>query len=104
VEKLMENEINSETTKRLNTWLPVEVFEAITEYAKSNCNAMGKWDYGMAFRILLMKAQYADTIFEMNKRIDDIENKLQSQPVKEENKDVYTQKTWGDITKHGDKG
>lgn len=95
----MEEQINSECTKRLNTWLPLDIFNAITEFAKQNSTALGKWDYSTAFRILLMKAQYADMIFDMNKRIDEIENKVnnsQSQKTEQVYNDFYTVKTFGD--------
>lgn len=94
-------QMESETTKRLNTWLPVDVFEALTSFAKINAGtAMDKWDYGVAFRILLMKAQYADMVFELEQRVNKLENnKSQSQQENTETKEFVKVKTWGDTTK-----
>lgn len=97
----MEEQINSEVTKRLNTFLPIDVFRGLTEFCKANAlTGLGKFDYGVGLRILLMKAQYADMIFDIDKRLEQVENKQsQSTEVKQVYKDTYTVKTFADRTK-----
>lgn len=86
--------MDSQVSKRLNTWLPVRVFNELTEFAKANAGtAMEKWDYGVAIRILLMKSTYADLIFEMNKKIDEIESKINNQSKTEVPEGFYEVKT-----------
>jgi len=71
--------MESDTTKRLSTWLPVDVFMAFTEFCKANAmTGLQKFDYGVGLRILLMKSQYADMMYDLDKRITNVEDSLYS--------------------------
>lgn len=90
----MEDKIDSQTVKRLNTWLPLGVFNELTRFAKTNAGtALEKFDYGVAIRILLMKSTYADLIYGLNKRMDEIEGKINNQGKTEVPEGFYEVKT-----------
>jgi hypothetical protein len=101
------NQMENEISKRMNTWLDVRVFNELTEFCKSNPSGLGKWDYSNGIRILLMKSQYADTIFEMNKRIDELEAQLKDRLSQSETKDTNNSgmlnvKTFGKLNLDGE--
>jgi hypothetical protein len=78
----MEEIQNSELKKRLSTWLDIDVYEELTQFAKENAGtSMDKWDYGVAFRILLMKSKYADMIYELERRIRELENNQETKEI-----------------------
>jgi len=96
---LMENR----PVKRLNTWLPIGVFEELTNVAKQvSGTAMGKWDYGVTINIILAKARYFDMLYNvlepMNKRIEELESKLEpkEKPVNPIPQGFYEAKTLAD--------
>lgn len=85
----MENTI----VKKLNTWLPLDVFEALTEFAKQNAGtALSKYDYGVAIRILLLKSMYADHLFELDERVSRLETKTQENQIPLGYKEIKTLK------------
>jgi ribonuclease HI len=46
---------------------------------------MGKWDYGVTIRMLLMKSRYLDMMYKLNQeleiRIEELENKLDNKKI-----------------------
>lgn len=89
--------------KELRTYLTIDVYEALTLFAKGNTGtAFGKFDYNSALRILLMKSQYADAltevVYNLDKRMCDLENKMN------EEKEVKTQipKGYREVSTLGD--
>jgi hypothetical protein len=102
----MENKMNriegfnedSPASYRLNTMLPFDVFTEFIRFCKANTmTGMGKFDFGVGLRILLMKSKYADMLYDMDKRISLLESNKETnnQPESE----PKTVKTFG-ITKH----
>jgi hypothetical protein len=78
--------------------LPFDVFTEFVAFAKKNTlTGLGKIDFGTSIRILLMKSQYADMIYDLDKRISLLESETNNQP-KEVEQSVPTVKTFG-ITK-----
>ena len=88
---------DSPASYRLNTMLPFDVFTEFVAFAKRNTiTGLGKIDFGTSIRILLMKAQYADMIYDLDKRISMLENNNHPKETSSVNPTV---KTFG-ITKH----
>ena len=70
---------DSPASYRLNTMLPFDVFTEFVRFCKANAmTGLSKWDFGTGLRILLMKAKYADMLFELEGRVGNLENKSQS--------------------------
>jgi len=67
--------MESQVSKKLSTMLPLDVFMAFTEFCKTNAlTGLNKFDYGVGLRILLMKAQYADMLFDIDERVRKLED------------------------------
>lgn len=72
----MENE-NNEISKKLETMLPLDVYQRLTEFAKREAKTgLGKFDYGVAIRILLNRAEIFELITNLLYRIETIESRL----------------------------
>jgi hypothetical protein len=100
----MEETINSEVSKRLTTWLPADVFFAFTEFCKTNAmTGLQKFDFGVGLRILLMKAQYADMLYELDQRIRTLESNTQ-EPKQEIPAGYFEVKTLGKLNKENKNG
>jgi hypothetical protein len=73
-------ESGSEGSYRLSTMLPFDVFTDFVKFCKKNTKTgIGKFDFGVGLRVLLMKAEYADRLQEMEKRIAHIELNLKEE-------------------------
>ena len=89
---------DSPASYRLNTMLPFDVFTEFVRFCKANAmTGLSKWDFGTGLRILLMKAKYADILFELESRVDKLENS-KSEDKSEIPEGFYQVKTFG-ITK-----
>jgi len=74
-------EKDSQASKKLETWLPLDVFQAFTAFCKAETKTgLGKFDYGVGLRLLLMKAQYADYFFVLDERLKQLEIKGSEEP------------------------
>ena len=63
--------------------LPLDVFIAFTEFAKKySGTGLGKFDYGVALRILLEKSKMDDRISELEDQLTIMEMRMK-EPVKE---------------------
>lgn len=68
-------------SKKLSTWLPLDVHRGLTEFAKVHAlTGLDKFDYGTAIRILLMKSEMCDRWFELKDKIDELESKIDKKP------------------------
>jgi hypothetical protein len=64
----------NEASYRLNTMLPFDVFRDFVRFCKKNSRTgIGKFDFGVGLRILLMKAEYADKLKELEEKINKIQ-------------------------------
>jgi hypothetical protein len=82
---------DSPASYRLNTMLPFDVFTEFIRFCKLNASTgLGKFDFGVGLRILLMKAQYADMLYEFDKRMSVLENKENHNQPEEQPKTVKT--------------
>jgi len=71
---------DSPASYRLNTMLPFDVFTEFIRFCKANTmTGMGKFDFGVGLRILLMKSKYADMLYDMDKRISLLESETNNQ-------------------------
>ena len=79
--------MNSEVIRKLDTWLPLDVYKRLLSFSKENASTgLGKFDYGVAIRILLDRSKMMEYFDILNERIEILElelNKLKSQPKKE---------------------
>jgi hypothetical protein len=90
---------DSPASYRLNTMLPFDVFTEFVRFCKANSSTgLGKFDFGVGLRILLMKARYADMLYEFDKRMTVLENN-QPEVKQEKPEEVKTVRTFG-ITKN----
>jgi hypothetical protein len=98
---------DSPASYRLNTMLPFDVFTEFIRFCKDNAmTGLSRWDFGVGLRILLMKAKYADMLYDMDKRISLLESNKETnnQPEVEpktvktfgitKNKEVINGKIW----------
>jgi hypothetical protein len=89
--------MDSQVSKKLSTMLPLDVFNGLTQFAKQYAlTGMGKFDYGVAIRILLLKSEYADRIYSLDKRIDELDYKEEPK-INEIPKGMYQVKTLSDL-------
>jgi hypothetical protein len=90
--------MDSQTSKRLETWMPLDVFENLTAFAKAWAGTgLGKFDYSVAIRILLLRSQMLDRLDEFEERLEKLESKSYSQEQESEiPKGYYETKTLGD--------
>jgi hypothetical protein len=64
----------SEGSYRLSTMLPFDVFTDFVKFCKENSKTgIGKFDFGVGLRMLLMKAKYADKLEEIELRLNKLE-------------------------------
>jgi hypothetical protein len=64
-------------SKKLETMLPLDVFVNLTKFAKLYAGTgLGKWDYGVALRFLLLKAEMTDYINNLDERLTLLEERL----------------------------
>jgi hypothetical protein len=89
--------------KKLETYLPMDLFEELKDFAKKNTEtAFGKFDFGVALRILLLKSYYTDILLENLSRLEGkvgmLENEISDMKHKEEIPKGYREiKTLGDL-------
>lgn len=63
-------------SKELRTMLPADVHKSLTVYAQIvSKTGLGKWDYGVAIRSLLEKAELYEVMVEILARLDKLEKK-----------------------------
>lgn len=99
-------EIN-EISKKLSTFLPVDVYFELLEFAKENTTTgFGKFDFGTAIRILLQKSKIFEGLEVLNQRMNDIEVRLhelenKKTDIPKESSDTFEIKTLGDIKLKG---
>ncbi len=99
----MEERQLNEISKKLVTWLPMDVYFELLDFAKRNTTTgLGKFDFGVAIRLLLQKSKIMDGLEIINERINQLEialHELQDKP--EEESDSNEVKTFGDIKLKG---
>jgi len=65
----------------LHTFLPVEVFDELTNFAQSRANVNGGWDYGVAIRELLQTKRFIDLdrsyLLELDTKIQEVRMMLE---------------------------
>ena len=89
--------------KKLETYLPIDLFEELKDFATKNTEtAFGKFDFGVALRILLLKSYYTDILLENLSRLEGkvnmLENEIAELKHKEEIPAGYREiKTLGDL-------
>lgn len=79
-------------SRRFSTMLPLDVFVGLTNFAKQHTQTgLGKFDYGVALRILLNGNNFAERLDDLEQYIAEVEAKTQQpkpeskpEPVKEE--------------------
>lgn len=99
----MEEQELNEISKKLITWLPMDVYFELLDFAKKNTmTGFGKFDFGAAIRILLQKSRTMDGLELLNERLNQLEialHQLESKPEEESHSDEI--KTFGDIKVKG---
>lgn len=91
-------EINSEVSKKLNTFLPLDVFMGLTDFCKENAQTgLGKFDFGVGIRILLQRSRIFEGLEVLNERMNQLEVKIAELETKEVPETVKEIKTFADI-------
>lgn len=100
---IMEEQQLNEISKKLVTWLPMDVYFDLLDFAKKNTlTGLGKFDFATAIRLLLQKSRTMDGLELLNERLNELEvaiHELQNKPVQET--DSNEVKTFGDIKLKG---
>lgn len=79
----MEEEQN--ISRKLETMIPLDVHQGLTSFARSMTKTgLGKYDYGVAIRILLERAETLKAFEILSQRITDMESKLEKLEQEEE--------------------
>ena len=106
----MENDKElTEVSKKLSTWLALDVYYGLVEFAKQNTlTGLGKFDFSTAIRILLQKSKVFDGLEVLNQRMNEIELRLhelenKNIDIPKESSDTFEVKTLGDIKLKGGK-
>jgi hypothetical protein len=91
---------DSPASYRLNTMIPFDVFTNLIRFCKKNVSTgLGKFDFGTGIRVLLMKSEYADMIYDLDNRLIALENKIENKSQSEDKptipKGCYEVKTFG---------
>ena len=88
---------NNPASYRLSTMLPFDVFTDFVNFCKANSiSGIGKVDFGTGLRILLMKSDYADRLYELETRMNQLESQSkETKPVEETESGMFKVKTFG---------
>ena len=73
----MENK-EEEVLRGLNTMLPPQLHNELTDYCKQNADSFGKWSYAIGFRDLLKASKVLAALCELEIRVTNIEALLDS--------------------------
>lgn len=77
LKKKMEENNSNEISRKLETMLPLDVFQRLTEFAKREARTgLGKFDYGVAIRILLNRAEIFELLNNLLCRIEILEGRV----------------------------
>lgn len=89
-EEFKENETDT-ISKELRTMIPADIHIMLTDYAKAVAKTgLGKWDYGVAIRLLLEKARTYDMIAALWSEVNELKELIHSQGSFDENSVVKT--------------
>jgi len=73
----------NEVSRKLETMIPMDVYKRLLAFAQDNTStAFGKWDFGVAIKILLDRSDMMVSLDNLNERVEIMElelNKLKAQ-------------------------
>ena len=80
-------------SRRFTTMLPLDVIADLTRFTEKNTlTGLGKYDYGVALRILLNRAEHEERIIDLENAVIELQGRLNGEIIelKEEEQEVKT--------------